>query len=112
MLITTEDGRLKRGGIMRVHCTYIKYMSFVDNYISVFFPCRYFTFLVECDNPKACTILLRGASKDILNEVERNLQDAMNVARNVMVEPKLVAGGGASEMALAQVRCLIDLIWP
>jgi T-complex protein 1 subunit gamma len=67
---------------------------------------------VECDNPKACTILLRGASKDILNEVERNLQDAMNVARNVMVEPKLVAGGGASEMALAQVRCLIDLIWP
>lgn len=63
---------------------------------------EYFTFLVECDNPKACTILLRGASKDILNEVERNLQDAMNVARNVMVEPKLVAGGGASEMALAQ----------
>ncbi|XP_076103037.1 T-complex protein 1 subunit gamma-like [Mytilus galloprovincialis] len=63
---------------------------------------EYFTFLVECENPKACTILLRGASKDILNEVERNLQDAMNVARNVMVEPKLVAGGGASEMALAQ----------
>lgn len=65
---------------------------------------RYFTFLVECENPKACTILLRGASKDVLNEVERNLQDAMNVARNVMVEPKLVAGGGAAEMALAQVR--------
>ncbi|XP_052100805.1 T-complex protein 1 subunit gamma-like isoform X5 [Mytilus californianus] len=63
---------------------------------------EYFTFLVECENPKACTILLRGASKDILNEVERNLQDAMNVARNVMVEPKLVAGGGAAEMALAQ----------
>ena len=59
--------------------------------------------MVECENPKACTILLRGASKDILNEVERNLQDAMNVARNVMVEPKLVPGGGASEMALAQV---------
>lgn len=67
---------------------------------------------MECDNPKACTILLRGASKDILNEVERNLQDAMNVARNVMVEPKLVAGGGASEMALAQVRrCLSHLTW-
>ncbi|XP_052100807.1 T-complex protein 1 subunit gamma-like isoform X2 [Mytilus californianus] len=63
---------------------------------------EYFTFLVECENPKACNILLRGASKDILNEVERNLQDAMNVARNVMVEPKLVAGGGAAEMALAQ----------
>lgn len=66
---------------------------------------RYFTFLTECRNPKACTILLRGASKDVLNEVERNLQDAMNVARNVMVDPFLVPGGGASEMAIAQV-CL------
>lgn len=64
---------------------------------------RYFTFLVECKNPKACTILLRGASKDILNEVERNLQDAMNVTRNVMLEPYLVPGGGAAEMALSQV---------
>ncbi len=65
--------------------------------------CRYFTFLVECQNPKACTILLRGASKDILMEVERNLNDAMQVARNVMVDAKLVAGGGAVEMAVAQV---------
>merc|ERR1719492_569231 len=36
---------------------------------------EYFTFLEQCKDPKACTILLRGASKDILNEVERNLQD-------------------------------------
>ncbi|KAK0052002.1 T-complex protein 1 subunit gamma [Biomphalaria pfeifferi] len=63
---------------------------------------EYFTFLTECKNPKACTILLRGASKDILNEVERNLQDAMNVARNIMLDPYLVPGGGATEMALAQ----------
>ncbi|XP_048732681.2 T-complex protein 1 subunit gamma-like [Ostrea edulis] len=63
---------------------------------------EYFTFLVECKDPKACTILLRGASKDILNEVERNLQDAMNVCRNVMLEPYLVPGGGAAEMALSQ----------
>ncbi|KAA0185771.1 T-complex protein 1 subunit gamma, partial [Fasciolopsis buskii] len=54
-------------------------------------------------NPKACTILLRGASKDVLNEVERNLQDAMNVARNVMLEQRLVPGGGAIEMALGRV---------
>ncbi len=65
--------------------------------------CRYFTFLEECKDPKACTILLRGASKDILNEVERNLQDAMNVTRNVMLDAMLVPGGGAVEMALAQV---------
>jgi T-complex protein 1 subunit gamma len=29
---------------------------------------------VDCEDPKACTVLLRGASKDLLNEVERNLQ--------------------------------------
>ncbi|XP_072166883.1 T-complex protein 1 subunit gamma-like [Diadema setosum] len=61
---------------------------------------EYFTFITDCKNPKACTILLRGASKDVLNEVERNLQDAMNAARNVMQEPYLVPGGGAVEMAL------------
>lgn len=50
---------------------------------------------------QACTILLRGASKDVLNEVERNLQDALQVARNIMLSPRLVPGGGAIEMALA-----------
>merc|ERR1712087_1024454 len=64
---------------------------------------EYFTFITECKNPKACTILLRGASKDILNEIERNLQDAMSVVRNVCMEPALVPGGGAAEMALAQI---------
>jgi len=62
---------------------------------------------VECKSPKACTIMLRGASKDILNEVERNLQDAMNVARNVMVDARLVPGGGAVEMALAHVSVVV-----
>ncbi|GAM21135.1 hypothetical protein SAMD00019534_043100 [Acytostelium subglobosum LB1] len=63
---------------------------------------EYFTFLEECKNPKACTIVLRGASKDILNEVERNIQDAMSVARNVVLDPRLVPGGGAIEMAISQ----------
>merc|ERR1711972_1128376 len=52
-------------------------------------------------DPKACTILLRGASKDILNEVERNLQDALNVARNLYQDPFIVPGGGATEMEIA-----------
>eukprot|EP01137_Pigoraptor_chileana_P019538 Opistho-2@80699 len=64
---------------------------------------EYFAFITECKDPKACTILLRGASKDVLMEVERNLQDAMNVARNVLVNPRLVPGGGATEMALSQL---------
>lgn len=62
---------------------------------------EYFTFMVECKNPKACTILLRGGSKDVLNEVERNLHDAMAVARNMLIEPKLVPGGGALEMEIS-----------
>merc|ERR1719433_1395626 len=62
---------------------------------------EYFTFIEQCKDPKACTILLRGASKDILNEVERNLQDALNVARNLYQEPALVPGGGATEMEVA-----------
>lgn len=64
---------------------------------------EYFTFITKCKNPKACTILLRGASKDVLNEIERNLQDAMNVVRNVALEQRLVPGGGAIEMALSQL---------
>ncbi|KAJ3370641.1 T-complex protein 1 subunit gamma [Allomyces arbusculus] len=62
---------------------------------------EYFTFLVGCKDPKACTILLRGPSKDVLNEIDRNLQDAMAVARNVYFAPRLCPGGGATEMAVA-----------
>ncbi|KAJ9164980.1 T-complex protein 1 subunit gamma [Coniochaeta hoffmannii] len=62
---------------------------------------EYFTFLTKCKDPKACTVLLRGPSKDILNEIERNLQDAMGVARNVLFHPRLSPGGGATEMAVS-----------
>jgi T-complex protein 1 subunit gamma len=62
---------------------------------------EYFTFLTECKEPRACSIILRGASKDVLNEIERNLQDALGVCRNVFLNPKVVPGGGALEMELA-----------
>ncbi|CAO1625982.1 unnamed protein product [Parajaminaea phylloscopi] len=62
---------------------------------------EYFTFLEKCKDPKACTILLRGPSKDILNEIDRNLADAMSVARNVVFNPLLAPGGGATEMAIS-----------
>lgn len=58
-------------------------------------------FLEKCADPKAVTIILRGGSKDVLNEFERNLQDAIQVARQVMFEPKLLPGGGATEMSMA-----------
>merc|ERR1719336_3000843 len=62
---------------------------------------EYFTFLEQCKDPKACTIILRGASIDILKEVERNLQDALNVARNLYQDPFVVPGGGAAKMEIA-----------
>jgi len=62
---------------------------------------EYFTFMTECEDPKACSVLLRGASRDVLNEIERNLQDAFCVARNIILEPRMLPGGGATEMELA-----------
>lgn len=61
----------------------------------------WFCYLTECKEPKACTIVLRGGSKDVLNEMERNLQDALQVVRNVVYNPLLLPGGGATEMAIA-----------
>jgi len=62
---------------------------------------EYYAWIVDCESPKACTIVLRGASKDVLNEIERNLGDAMNIVRTIMMDPRLVPGGGAIEMTLA-----------
>lgn len=61
----------------------------------------YFSFIEECKQPKACSILLRGPSKDVLNEIERNLQDAMCVARNIFKDPRVVTGGGSVEMEVS-----------
>lgn len=62
---------------------------------------EYWTYITECKDPKVSTILLRGSTKDTLAEIERNLNDAISVAKNIYFEPKLCPGGGASEMAIA-----------
>lgn len=62
---------------------------------------EYYTFITDCKDPHTATILLRGPSKDVLNEVERNIQDALGVTRNVLFEPRLCPGGGATEMSVA-----------
>jgi len=67
---------------------------------------EYYSFIEDCKDPKACTILLRGPGKDLLSEIERNLVDAMNVVRNVILDPRVVPGGGATEMAIS--RALIE----
>lgn len=65
----------------------------------------------KCKDAKACTIVLRGGSKDVLNEIERNLMDAMQVVRNVVYDPKMLPGGGATELAIsAALNASIDSI--
>lgn len=58
-------------------------------------------FIEGCNNPKAITILVRGGTEKIVDEVERSLHDALCVVRDVVQKSKVVAGGGAPEMEIA-----------
>ena len=59
-------------------------------------------FIEGTKEPKAVTILLRGANDMLLDEAERNVNDALHALRNILREPKIVGGGGAVEMELAE----------
>lgn len=59
------------------------------------------TFIEGCKNPKAVTILVRGSTDRIVDEAERSLHDGLMVVRDVVQEPKIVAGGGAPEAEVA-----------
>jgi len=61
------------------------------------------TFIEGCKNPKAVAILIRGGTERIVAEAERSVHDALCVARDVVREPKIVAGGGAPELEVAKV---------
>jgi thermosome len=58
-------------------------------------------FIEQCKNPKAVTILIRGASELIIDEAERALHDALSVCKNIVQTGKLVTGGGSTEIELA-----------
>ncbi|XES76754.1 MAG: thermosome subunit beta [Candidatus Bathyarchaeia archaeon] len=59
------------------------------------------TFIEGCKQPKAVTILIRGSSPRLNNETERSIHDALCVVRDLIREPKIVAGGGAPELEMA-----------
>ncbi len=58
-------------------------------------------FIEGCRNPKAVTILARGGTKRLVDEVERSIHDAIMVVKDVIEQPQIVAGGGAVEMELS-----------
>jgi thermosome len=53
-----------------------------------------------CKNPKAVTILLRGSSDYLLDELERAVVDGTRVVMDVMEDGKYVVGGGSIETEL------------
>ena len=59
------------------------------------------TFVEGCKNPKAVTILIRAGTQRMTAEAERSIHDALCVVRDLIQEPKIVAGGSAPEMEMA-----------
>lgn len=54
------------------------------------------------EKAEACTIILRGATQQILDESERSMHDALCVLSQTVKETKTVFGGGCSEAIMAQ----------
>jgi len=61
------------------------------------------TYVEGCKNPKSVTLLIRGGTQRMTAETERSIHDALCVVRDLIEEPKIVAGGSAPEMEMASV---------
>ena len=58
-------------------------------------------FVEGCKNPQSVTLLIRGGSQRVVDEVDRSIHDALMVVKDVIEKPEIVAGGGAPEAVLA-----------
>jgi thermosome len=58
-------------------------------------------FVEGCRNPKAVTILIRGGTEHVIDEVERALEDAIKVVKDVMEDGYVLPAGGAGEIELS-----------
>lgn len=58
-------------------------------------------FIEECENPHALSIVIRGGTEHVVDEVERALHDMLRVVGCIIEDGKAVAGGGAVETELA-----------
>ncbi len=61
------------------------------------------TYVEGCKNPKSVTLLIRGGTQRMTAEAERSIHDGLCVVRDLIEEPKIVAGGSAPEMEMASV---------
>jgi archaeal chaperonin len=59
------------------------------------------TFVTGCSNPRSVSILIRGGTEHVTQEVERSLNDALKVVSSVLEDGVVCPGGGATEIDLA-----------
>ncbi|ENN96727.1 thermosome [Methanocaldococcus villosus KIN24-T80] len=59
-------------------------------------------FVENCKHPKAVTILARGSTEHIVEEVARAIDDAIGVVKCALEDGRIVVGGGATEIELAK----------
>jgi thermosome len=59
------------------------------------------TFVMECENAKAVSILLRGGTEHVVAEMERSLHDALSVISAATEDGKICTGGGSAAMEVA-----------
>jgi len=59
-------------------------------------------FVEECHEPKAVTILIRGGTEHVIDEVQRAMEDAVKGIAAALELGKIVAGGGATEIEVAK----------
>ena len=58
-------------------------------------------FVTECVNPKAVTLIVRGGTEHVVDELDRAIEDALRVVAVAIEDGKFVAGGGAPEVELS-----------
>jgi chaperonin GroEL (HSP60 family) len=63
---------------------------------------KHMIFVEGCEKAKAVSIILHGVSEQFLEEMERALDDSLNVVLDVIRSGKIVAGGGAPEIVVAE----------
>ena len=59
-------------------------------------------FVEGCKNPRSVAVLIRGGLERVVDEAERSLHDALCVVADIVKEPKIVYGGGATETEVAR----------
>jgi thermosome len=60
------------------------------------------TFVTGCKNAKAVSILIRGASEHVIDEIERGMHDALSTVAVSIEDGKMTAGGGAAAVEIAR----------